>query len=248
MLTLQLEPPSAKPSISCPSTGPKVKLSVQPLVSTAHFALRKMKPLLSVPPRERLPGRALVEGLEEVHVRRGRGRHVDVGARDRAAAGCSGSCWPLMNTSPDEQARLVERQRRRVERLHARPVDVGVVVRARDVAVRERTARVERLDDEARGLLDARPGRATTAAGALVQHLLEARLAGGEHVEAARVHAPGGARRCPRACVVEDAEARPRSAISVAGCAARVSCSGPSVKKKTTLSPCQSAPGAYWMR
>ncbi len=67
MLTLQLEPPSAKPSTSCPSTGPNVKLSVQPLVSTAHFELRKMKPLLSVHLRERLPGGAVVEGLEEVH-------------------------------------------------------------------------------------------------------------------------------------------------------------------------------------
>ena len=36
MLTLQLEPPSAIPRTSCPSTGPKVKFSVHPLVSTAH--------------------------------------------------------------------------------------------------------------------------------------------------------------------------------------------------------------------
>src|SRR5450432_4721701 len=47
MLTLQLEPPSANPSTNCPSTGPKVKLSVQPLVSMAHVELRKMKALLS---------------------------------------------------------------------------------------------------------------------------------------------------------------------------------------------------------
>src|SRR5258708_2782777 len=47
MLTLQLEPPSANPSTNWPKTGPKVKLSVHPLVSMAQVELRKMKALLS---------------------------------------------------------------------------------------------------------------------------------------------------------------------------------------------------------
>ena len=89
------------------------------------------------PPRERLPVGAVVEGLEEVHRGAGRRRHVDVGAGDRPGPVVR-VVLPVDEHLAGRKARLVERQRRRVEGLHARPIDVGVVVRVRDVAVRER--------------------------------------------------------------------------------------------------------------
>ena len=77
----------------------------------------------------------------------------------------------------------------------------------RDVAAGEGAARVERLDHEARVLRDARPGQGPDRTNPLVEHLIEARLARGEHVEAARVgHAVK--RDAARLLRVQDLKAR----------------------------------------
>src|SRR5439155_10898020 len=124
---------------------------------------------------ERRPGRAGVEALEPVHLRVRGGLHVDEGPRNGLRV-VHRVVLSVDEYLPGLEPRLVQRDRREVER-------VRVGVRRGDVAVRERASLVERFDYKSGRFCQPWPGDGPEWLVALLERALETRLSRRQNVE-----------------------------------------------------------------